>query len=84
MGGVVIIFATLFSVLLWMDITNRHFLTLLIVTMGFGLVGFFDDYLKISKKNTAGLSSKKKMLGLLFLAHAQFFGIYGLLATLQL
>lgn len=65
MGGVVIIFATLFSAILWMDITNRHFITLLIVTVGFGFIGFLDDYLKISKKNTDGLASKKKMLGLL-------------------
>ncbi|RDB37305.1 phospho-N-acetylmuramoyl-pentapeptide-transferase [Spirobacillus cienkowskii] len=65
MGGVVIIFATLLSAILWMDVTNRHFVTLVIVTIGFGFVGFLDDYLKISKKNTAGLSSKKKMLGLL-------------------
>lgn len=68
MGGVVIIFATLVSVLMWMDITNRHFFTLTIVTLGFGFVGFYDDYLKISKKNTKGLSSKKKMLGLIFFA----------------
>lgn len=54
------------SVLLWMDIFNRHFLTLSVVTLGFGFVGFLDDYLKITKKNTKGLSSKKKMLGLLF------------------
>lgn len=66
MGGIVIIFSTLFSSLLWIDLTNRHFITLLIVTLGFGLVGFCDDYLKITKKNTDGLSSKKKMLGLLF------------------
>ena len=66
MGGVVIIFATLFSVILWMDVTNRHFFTLLIITVGYGFIGFLDDYLKISKKNTDGLSSKKKMLGLLF------------------
>ena len=66
MGGIVIIFATTFSSLLWMDIHNRNFLTLAIVTIGFGLVGFFDDYLKITKKNTQGLSSKKKMVGLIF------------------
>jgi phospho-N-acetylmuramoyl-pentapeptide-transferase len=66
MGGIVIIFATLFSAFLWIDVTNRHFLTLLIVTLGFGFVGFCDDYLKITKKNTDGLSSRKKMLGLLF------------------
>jgi phospho-N-acetylmuramoyl-pentapeptide-transferase len=66
MGGIVIIFATMFSALLWMDVTNRHFFTLAIVTLGFGFIGFMDDYLKISKKNTKGLSSKKKMAGLLF------------------
>lgn len=65
MGGIVIIFATMVSVLLWMDITNRHFFTLSVVTLGFGFIGFLDDYLKISKKNTQGLSSRKKMLGLL-------------------
>ena len=52
MGGVVIIFSILASSLLWMDITNRHFMTLLIVTLGFGSIGFMDDYLKINKKNT--------------------------------
>jgi phospho-N-acetylmuramoyl-pentapeptide-transferase len=65
MGGVLIIFATLFSAFLWMDVTSRHFITLTIVMVGFGFIGFLDDYLKITKKNTAGLSSKKKMLGLL-------------------
>ena len=66
MGGIVIIFATLVSALLWMDILNRHFITLSIVTLGFCIVGFIDDYLKISKKNSTGLRSSKKMFGLLF------------------
>lgn len=66
MGGIVIIFATLFSSLLWIDVTNRHFITLLIITISFGLVGFLDDYLKITNKNTDGLSSRKKMISLLF------------------
>ena len=66
MGGVVILFATMFSAFLWMDVTNRNFVTLAIVTLGFGFVGFLDDFLKISKKNTDGLSSRKKMIGLLF------------------
>lgn len=65
MGGIVIIFATLVSALLWIDLTNRHFYTLTVITLGFGLIGFWDDYLKITKKNTKGLSSKKKMVGLL-------------------
>lgn len=65
MGGVVIIFSTVASALLWMDLANRHLWTLIIVSLGFGLVGFFDDYLKISKKNPQGLASRWKMLGLL-------------------
>jgi phospho-N-acetylmuramoyl-pentapeptide-transferase len=66
MGGAVIIFTTLFSSLLWLDVFNRHFITLCIVTLGFGGIGFWDDYLKVAKKNTAGLSSSRKMLGLIF------------------
>jgi len=65
MGGVVILFATLASGLLWMDLTNRHLWTLVIVSVGYGIVGFFDDFLKISKKNPQGLASRWKMLGLL-------------------
>ncbi|MCA2960588.1 MAG: phospho-N-acetylmuramoyl-pentapeptide-transferase [Silvanigrellales bacterium] len=64
MGGVVIIFATVASALLWMDLGNRHLWTLVIVSLGFGIVGFLDDYLKISKKNPQGLASRWKMLGL--------------------
>ncbi len=66
MGGVIILFATMISALLWIDLNNRHFITLSIVAIGFGFVGFLDDYLKIFQKNTKGLSSTKKMVGLLF------------------
>jgi phospho-N-acetylmuramoyl-pentapeptide-transferase len=66
MGGVIILLSTLLSAFLWMDITSRHFMTLVIVSLGYGLIGFLDDYLKISKKNTAGLASRYKMLGLIF------------------
>jgi phospho-N-acetylmuramoyl-pentapeptide-transferase len=62
MGGLLIIFSLLASALLWMDIANRHLWTLVIITIGFGLAGFLDDYLKITKKNTAGLPGKYKML----------------------
>jgi phospho-N-acetylmuramoyl-pentapeptide-transferase len=70
MGGVVIIFATVASAMLWMDLSNRHLWTLIIVALGFGLVGFFDDYLKIVKKNPQGLASRWKMLGLLVFGSA--------------
>ena len=64
MGGIVIIFATLLSSFLWMDTNNHHLWTLTLVTLTFGLVGFADDYLKISKKNPKGLPSRYKYLGL--------------------
>jgi phospho-N-acetylmuramoyl-pentapeptide-transferase len=62
MGGLLILFSLLCSALLWMDVASRHLWTLVIVTIGFGLAGFLDDYLKITKKNTAGLSGRYKML----------------------
>jgi phospho-N-acetylmuramoyl-pentapeptide-transferase len=62
MGGLVILFSLLLSALLWMDITNRHLWTLVIVTVGFGFAGFLDDFLKITKKNTSGLAGRYKML----------------------
>lgn len=65
MGGIVIIFSTLVSALLWMDLSSRHFVTLAAVTLSFGLVGFYDDYLKITKKSHDGLKSRYKFLALL-------------------
>lgn len=64
MGGLIILLATLASTLLWGDLTNHHLWTLFFVAVSFGAVGFFDDFLKISKKNSDGLSSRLKMLGL--------------------
>jgi phospho-N-acetylmuramoyl-pentapeptide-transferase len=64
MGGVVILFATLVSAMLWTDLKNHHLWTLTIVSLAFGAVGFLDDYLKISKKNPKGLASRYKYIGL--------------------
>lgn len=62
MGGGLIIFACLFPSFLWIDLSNKLFWLVFIVTLLYAAVGFTDDYLKISKKNTAGLSGKKKLL----------------------
>ncbi|MBY0406099.1 MAG: phospho-N-acetylmuramoyl-pentapeptide-transferase [Rickettsiales bacterium] len=62
MGGVMILLAVTVSTLLWADIANPYVWIVLFVTMGFGAIGFFDDYLKLTKRNTKGLSSRKKML----------------------
>jgi phospho-N-acetylmuramoyl-pentapeptide-transferase len=62
MGGSLILFALVASTLLWCDLQNRFVWLTLIVTIGFGIVGFADDYLKISKKNSKGLPGKVRLL----------------------
>ncbi|MCP4444068.1 MAG: phospho-N-acetylmuramoyl-pentapeptide-transferase [Myxococcales bacterium] len=62
MGGSLILFVLAFSTLLWCDLYNRFVWLTLLVTMGFGIIGFVDDYLKITKKNSKGLSGKIRLL----------------------
>ncbi len=62
MGGVMILLAVTVSTLLWADLANPYIWIVLFVTLGFGAIGFRDDYLKLTKRNTKGLSSRKKML----------------------
>jgi phospho-N-acetylmuramoyl-pentapeptide-transferase len=61
MGGGLILFSLVIPVLLWIDITNPLVWTILLVTWGFGLIGYLDDHLKVSKKNTKGLSGKVRL-----------------------
>lgn len=68
MGGLIILSAILLPTLLWADLTNSYvWLTLFIIT-GYGLIGFMDDYLKVVKKNTKGLSARQKMFWQVLLA----------------
>jgi len=60
MGGVLILVAILASTLLWADLRNRFVWVVLGVTALFGLVGFWDDYLKLIKKNSKGLIARYK------------------------
>ncbi len=62
MGGILIIFATVVSVLLWQDLRNNFTWLSLFAILGFGAIGFTDDWLKITKKNTEGLNPKRKLL----------------------
>ncbi len=68
MGGLMIMIAVIVSTLLWVDLTNTYTWIVLLVTVGFGLVGFGDDYLKLTKRNTKGLSSKVKLVATLVVA----------------
>src|SRR5512138_2454483 len=54
MGGLMILSGVLVGVLLWGNLTNAYVWIVLSVTMGFGLVGFYDDYLKVTKQTHGG------------------------------
>ncbi len=62
MGGAMILLSVTLSTVLWADITNQYVWIVMLVTLGFGAIGFMDDYLKVSKRNTKGLSGKLKLL----------------------
>lgn len=63
MGGLIIIFSTLIPVLLLAKLDNIYVILLIVTTVWMGLVGFADDYIKVFKKDKAGLSGKFKVLG---------------------
>jgi phospho-N-acetylmuramoyl-pentapeptide-transferase len=62
MGGALILFCLVVSTLLWCDLTNRFVLLALAVSVLFGAIGFADDYAKVTKKNTKGVSGKMRLL----------------------
>ncbi len=62
MGGLLIILALLAAVLLFGDLGNPYLIILMIATIQFGVIGFADDYLKIVRKDTAGLSARFKII----------------------
>jgi phospho-N-acetylmuramoyl-pentapeptide-transferase len=62
MGGCLILLAIAISTLLWADIANGYVWVVMLVTVGFGAVGFADDYLKLSRRNSKGLPGRQKLL----------------------
>lgn len=63
MGGLIIIFSTLIPVLLFTQLDNIYIIVLIISTIWMGSIGFIDDYIKVFKKDKAGLKGKFKILG---------------------
>lgn len=61
MGGSLILFSLVSASLLWCDLENRFVWLTLAVTVGFGVVGFLDDYMKIAHQNTKGVSGKIRL-----------------------
>jgi len=62
MGGLLILTGLCLSALLWADLSNAYVWIVLMVTLAYGLVGFVDDYMKVSKRNPKGLSGKGKLV----------------------
>src|SRR5229473_8688294 len=62
MGGFLILLAVTVSTLLWADLTNGYVWIVLAVTVSFGLIGFFDDYRKLTRRSHHGLSGRVKLV----------------------
>ncbi|MFV0367723.1 MAG: phospho-N-acetylmuramoyl-pentapeptide-transferase [Hyphomicrobiaceae bacterium] len=62
MGGLMILAGVLVSVLLWANLSNMYVWTVLFVTLGYGAIGFYDDYLKVKKRTSSGFSGKIRLL----------------------
>jgi len=70
MGGLLIGISLTSSVLLWGDLTNVYIWLTLFVFLGFGAVGFWDDYTKIVRRQNKGISPRAKLAGQMFVAGA--------------
>ena len=60
MGGFLILFALAVGVLLWADLSNEYIWVCLFVTLGYGAIGFIDDYLKVTRSSHHGIASRAK------------------------
>ncbi len=76
MGGLLILLSLVVSVLLWSNLDNRLVWTLLGVTVGYGLLGFIDDYTKVKEKHSSGISGRMKLFWQTLLALAVAVAIY--------
>ncbi len=78
MGGLLILIALTIPTLLWADLRNVYVWLALAVTVGFGLLGFVDDYRKVTKRNTKGLAGRWKLVGQVAIASAVAVVLYTL------
>jgi phospho-N-acetylmuramoyl-pentapeptide-transferase len=68
MGGVLIVGSVLISTLLWARLSNIYIWTIIIATLLFAAIGFLDDYAKMAKQRSLGLTGKQKLLAQLLIA----------------
>lgn len=76
MGGILILFSMLISLILWMDLTNIFTIILATTTIFLGIVGGLDDYLKLKYKNNKGLKGRYKLIAQLLLSCAIAFYLF--------
>lgn len=82
MGGLMILAGMVGSALLWADLSNVYVVATLLVTLGFGAIGFYDDYLKVTKQSDKGFSSKARLaIEFVIAAIAVFFMMRHALST---
>jgi len=70
MGGALILLCLLVPTMLWCDVRNPFVLATTAVTVGYGMIGYLDDYLKLKRKSSGGLAGKYKLLGQFLIAGA--------------
>lgn len=75
MGGLMILISVAISTILWADISNIYVWYTLVIMVGFGLIGFVDDYKKLTKKSVLGLAGRKKFFAQLALSGLVAVGI---------
>lgn len=61
MGGLMILAGVLAATLLWAQLTNIYVWTVLLVMLSYGMIGFYDDFLKVTKRSTAGFGGRKRL-----------------------
>ena len=76
MGGIVLLASLFINVLIWADLSNVYIQALLAATAGMACLGFIDDYLKIKKKNSRGVTGKQKLFCQFLLAFLVLFLIH--------
>ncbi len=68
MGGAMMLLGITIATLLWADLSNRYVWASMVVTLGYGLIGFLDDYRKITKRSSKGVAGKSKLVFEIILA----------------
>lgn len=76
MGGALIVLAIALPTLMWADLSNLYIWIALLVTGGYALIGLCDDWMKVSRKNSAGISARRKMLWQMLIALAASWLLY--------